>query len=154
MKDSPFKSWNFDYTKNISSSIVSCTNRDTSPQDLSILILHPTNLFFSQKLKIFLLIENKQLLYPQLVFVYFDSKTKIRFEVVRLINTATSLSLVWPYSMFCFADQWLSSPNTFDWGLCIKECAWPMMKMAFENYKISINLVFQKNKFVSSFCTF
>ena len=59
---------------------------------------HSTNLVFSKKFKT-LLIENKQLLYPQLVFVYFDSKTKIRFEeiitmVVRLINTATSLSII------------------------------------------------------------
>jgi hypothetical protein len=68
--------------------------------------------------------------------------------VVRLINTASSLSLVWPYSMFCFADQWLSSPPNF----CLRviyqrvcltnDVMWK--KMAFGNYKISINLVFYK----------
>ena len=33
--------------------------------------------------------------------------------VVRLINTATSQSLVWPYTMFCFADKWISSTTIF-----------------------------------------
>ena len=33
--------------------------------------------------------------------------------VARPINTATSLSLVCPYSMFCFADQCLSSQPNF-----------------------------------------
>ena len=70
--------------------------------------------------------------------------------VVRLINTATSLSLVWPYSMFCFADQWLSSPPNFCLRVMYQRVCLTNddfgKKMAFENYKISINLVFHKKQ--------
>ena len=68
--------------------------------------------------------------------------------VVWLIDTATSLSLVWPYSMFFFPDQWLSSPPSFRLRVMYQTVCLTNdvvgKKMAFGNYKISINLFFHK----------
>ena len=45
--------------------------------------------------------------------ILFSTSKNQNSMVARPINTATSLSLVCPYSMFCFADQCLSSQPNF-----------------------------------------